>query len=219
MPPDVTKQINDSRKEFQLHNKFEYGYDSQGGARANPPLDADSPTKIKECLEQSAAGHAQREEFKEHIERQNFTIQHDKELARMRMHGNPRAIVAEQRAMRMRAVHDEQRAMHDAHLEYHETKRVLKKEVRELKTNIKLLKTLADNTEEEEEALKLQAEARKLKGLDLAGVEASLAEVAAEVVLLKRDREIEALKKQLEGKKGDLRIVATAIKVIKVELS
>ena len=81
-----------------------------------------------------------------------------------------------------------------------------------------MLKTLADNTEEEE-ALKLQAEARTLKGLDLAGVEASLAEVAAEVVLLKRAREIEALKKQLEGKKGDLRIVATAIKVIKVELS
>jgi len=81
MPPDVTKQINDSRKEFQLHNKFEYGYDSKGGARANPPLDADSPTKIKDCLEQSAAGRVQREEFKEHIERQNFTIQHDKELA------------------------------------------------------------------------------------------------------------------------------------------
>ena len=81
MPPSLTKQINDSRKEFQLVNKFEYGYDEHGGARANPPLDADSPTKIQACLEQSAKGRLQREEFKENIEKQNFTIQHDKELA------------------------------------------------------------------------------------------------------------------------------------------
>jgi hypothetical protein len=81
MPPSLTKQINDSRKEFQLVNKFEYGYDERGGAKANPPLDADSPTKIQECLDQSAKVRQQREEFKENIERQNFTIQHDKELS------------------------------------------------------------------------------------------------------------------------------------------
>lgn len=81
MYPGLTKQINDSRKEFQLVNKFEYGYDEQGGARANAPLDADDPSKIKACLKASAKGHQQREEFKENIERQNFTIQHDKELS------------------------------------------------------------------------------------------------------------------------------------------
>lgn len=36
--------------------------------------------KLKKCLDLSAKGHKQREEFKENIERQNFTIQHDKEL-------------------------------------------------------------------------------------------------------------------------------------------
>lgn len=63
-----------------MHNKFEYGYDERGGPKANEPLDADDPIKIKNCLAMSAKGHQQREEFKENIERQNFTIQHDKEL-------------------------------------------------------------------------------------------------------------------------------------------
>lgn len=81
MPPSLTKQINDSRKEFQLVNKFEYGYDEKGGAKAYTPHDAQSPTKIKECHDESTKVRQQREEFKENIERQNFTIQHDKELS------------------------------------------------------------------------------------------------------------------------------------------
>ena len=36
---------------------------------------------LDDCLDLSAVGHGQREEFKEKIERQNFTIQHDKQLA------------------------------------------------------------------------------------------------------------------------------------------
>ena len=149
---------------------------------------------------------------------------HNKQLALMRMYGNPRAIVAEQRAMLMRAKHDEQRAMHDAHLEHHEMKRVLKKEVRELKKKIKEFKVRADDLEEEEERLRLEEEdTRKCilrwgdGSLDLAGVEASLAQVMATRVLFKRM--IETRKEQLEGKEGDLRMVATAIKVIRLELS
>lgn len=78
--PDQTKTINEQRNQYQLHNKFEYGYDERGGSKANNPLDGDDPIKIKNCLKESVIGHQQREEFKENIERQNFTIQHDKEL-------------------------------------------------------------------------------------------------------------------------------------------
>ena len=63
-----------------MNNKFEYGYDEQGGSRANLPMDADDPIKLKTCLHESEKTRQIREEFKEVIERQNFTIQHDKEL-------------------------------------------------------------------------------------------------------------------------------------------
>ena len=43
---------------------------------------------------------------------------HDKQLACMRLHGIPHAIVVAQRAMRMRGRHDELRVMHNAHLEF-----------------------------------------------------------------------------------------------------
>ena len=43
---------------------------------------------------------------------------HDKQLACMRLHGISHAIVVVQRAMRMRAMHDELRAMHNVHLEF-----------------------------------------------------------------------------------------------------
>jgi hypothetical protein len=69
MQPPTTKKINDKRHEFQLVNKFDYGYDSNGGSKANPLRDGDDQTKIKHCLGESAKGHVQREEFKEHIER------------------------------------------------------------------------------------------------------------------------------------------------------
>ena len=78
--PNTTKAIADDRHNFQLVNKFHYGYDNKGGALANPLRDSDNPSKIKYCLQESAKGHVQREEFKEEIERQNFTIQHDKQL-------------------------------------------------------------------------------------------------------------------------------------------
>ena len=63
----------------------------------------------------------------------------------------------------------------------------------ELKTNIKALKTQAGVTD----ACGRHGRRRALRNLG----------------------EIETLNNQLDGKKGDLRIVATAIKVIKAELS
>ena len=80
MHPKVAHYINKERGNFNLSNKFEYGMDKLGGPNHNLPKDAESPAKIKDCLDKSAVGHGQREEFKEKIERQNFTIQHDKKL-------------------------------------------------------------------------------------------------------------------------------------------
>ena len=40
----------------------------------------DDPSQIKDCLKESANIHNQREEYKEKIERQNFTIKPAKEL-------------------------------------------------------------------------------------------------------------------------------------------
>jgi hypothetical protein len=68
MPPGTTRQINETRNDFQLNNKFEYGYGT-GGPRANPALDADDPAKIKDCLAKSAKGHQEREVNREYIER------------------------------------------------------------------------------------------------------------------------------------------------------
>lgn len=53
--------------------------DVNGGAKAGK--EPENEMAIAECLDLSAVGHGQREEFKEKIERQNFTIQHDKQLA------------------------------------------------------------------------------------------------------------------------------------------
>ena len=47
--------------------------DQDGGAIAGKK--AEDPSDIKNCLQASAAGHKQSEEFKEKIERQNFKIQ------------------------------------------------------------------------------------------------------------------------------------------------
>lgn len=69
MVPSTTKAIANDRHCFQLVNKFDYGYNENGGIRANPMRDSDNPSKIKHCLQESAKGHMQREEFKEEIER------------------------------------------------------------------------------------------------------------------------------------------------------
>lgn len=66
------------RGDFNLSNKFEYGMDQKGGAVAGKA--PDDPKQLKDCHDKSAWGHGEREEFKEKIERQNFTIQHDKIL-------------------------------------------------------------------------------------------------------------------------------------------
>lgn len=70
--------MNRQRNDFNLSNKFEYGHDDQGGAKAcKEDL---NPAQMADCVEKSAIGHNQREENKEKIERQNFTIKPEKTL-------------------------------------------------------------------------------------------------------------------------------------------
>jgi|TARA_B110000503_G_C7086091_1_gene387343 hypothetical protein len=78
LAPNEAQDINKRRGDFNLSNKFQYGLDNEGGAIAGKkPVD---PKQIKDCLKESAVNHNQREEFKEKIERQNFTIQPAKQL-------------------------------------------------------------------------------------------------------------------------------------------
>jgi len=66
------------RGDFNLSNKFEYGLDQKGAILAGKI--PDDPKQLMDCHNTAAWGHHEREEFKEKIERQNFTIQHDKIL-------------------------------------------------------------------------------------------------------------------------------------------
>lgn len=68
----MADQVNKARNDFNLSNKFEYGLDSDGGAKAGK--EDLNPAQMADCVEKSAIGHNQREENKEKIERQNFTI-------------------------------------------------------------------------------------------------------------------------------------------------
>ena len=78
MNPNMSHFINKERGNFNLSNKFQYGSDANGGAvSGNQP---DGSKQMGECIKESVVGHGKREEFKEKIERQNFTIQHDKQL-------------------------------------------------------------------------------------------------------------------------------------------
>lgn len=61
-----------------MSNKFDYGNDQNGGSKAGKSQE--DAAEIKSCLLKSAVGHAIGIENKELIERQNFTIQHDKML-------------------------------------------------------------------------------------------------------------------------------------------
>ena len=76
--PNEAHEINKQRNDFNLSNKFQYGLDNEGGAVAGKK--PEDPQSIKDCLQGSAVNHNQREEFKEKIERQNFTIQPAKQL-------------------------------------------------------------------------------------------------------------------------------------------
>jgi len=67
MPYGLSNQIIKERNEFNLKNKFEYGFDLNGGIIAGK--EEEEIAKYNECLEQSAKNHGQREEFKEKIER------------------------------------------------------------------------------------------------------------------------------------------------------
>ena len=78
IPPNEAHEINKQRNDFNLSNKFQYGLDNEGGAVAGKK--PEDPKEIKNCLKESAVNHNQREEFKEKIERQNFTIQPAKQL-------------------------------------------------------------------------------------------------------------------------------------------
>lgn len=78
MNPNMSHLINKDRGSFNLSSKFQYGSDANGGAKSGKV--PDDPKQFQECIQQSVAGHGKREEFKEKIERQNFTIQHDKQL-------------------------------------------------------------------------------------------------------------------------------------------
>ena len=76
--PREAKNINTSRGNYTLANKFEYGYDNKGGISArNIPVRKEDLTK---CLDESFLTKAIKTDNKEKIERQNFTIQHDKQL-------------------------------------------------------------------------------------------------------------------------------------------
>lgn len=79
MNPNMSHSINKDRGNYNLSSKFQYGSDAKGGAGAGKVQD--DPKQYQECIKESVAGHGKREEFKEKIERQNFTIQHDKLLA------------------------------------------------------------------------------------------------------------------------------------------
>lgn len=50
-----------------MSNKFEYGHDTEGGAKAGK--EDLNPAQMADCIEKSAIGHNQREENKEKIER------------------------------------------------------------------------------------------------------------------------------------------------------
>ena len=63
----TTHAITKDRGNFNLSNKFEYGHDQNGGARAGK--EPEKEVAMNECLDLSAVGHGQREEFKEKIER------------------------------------------------------------------------------------------------------------------------------------------------------
>lgn len=78
MMPDKAKILCEEKRDFNLSNKFEYGLDKKGGIEARQqPI---SEKAIEHCYEKSAIGWCEREENKEKIYRQNFTIQPAKEL-------------------------------------------------------------------------------------------------------------------------------------------
>lgn len=78
MMPDKAKVLCEEKRDFNLSNKFEYGLDKKGGIEARQqPI---SEKAIDSCYEKSIKGWHEREENKEKIYRQNFTIQPAKEL-------------------------------------------------------------------------------------------------------------------------------------------
>jgi len=55
MPYGLSNQIIKERNEFNLKNKFEYGFDQNGGIIAGK--EEEEIAKYNECLEQSAKNH------------------------------------------------------------------------------------------------------------------------------------------------------------------
>ena len=55
MNPNTSHLINKDRGSFNLANKFEYGHDSQGGAKSGKV--PDDPVQMKDCHQQSVVGH------------------------------------------------------------------------------------------------------------------------------------------------------------------
>jgi hypothetical protein len=55
MPYGLSNQIIKERNEFNLKNKFEYGFDQNGGIIAGK--EEEEIAKYNECLQQSAIGH------------------------------------------------------------------------------------------------------------------------------------------------------------------
>jgi hypothetical protein len=55
MDPNTSHNINKDRGNFNLSNKFEYGHDSQGGAKSGKV--PDDPKEMGDCHIKSKVGH------------------------------------------------------------------------------------------------------------------------------------------------------------------